>query len=459
MASSSSRVSLGPPPQSIADHVVRTLKLGVPVIIMRCGMLLMMTVDTIMTGRAGGNELAYLAIGFAPHITMMVIGFGLLAGCVILVAQADGAGRREDCGNILWTAMLNGTALGLIWAVFLFNGEAILWLFGQEADLARGGGEVMAMYAWGMPGVFLFTSCSMFLEGIGRTKPGMVVMIIANFANIFLNWVLIYGNLGFEAGGASGAVLATSLTRWLMFGCIVVYILSMADKHAYGLFRPLRRFGQLERRFLRLGTPMGLSYAFETSAFMFVTMMAGHLGAPQVAAFQAAMNVNAFCFMVAIGMSTATAVRVGNAVGRRDREAMATAGWVGTGLIFLLMLPLAAVVALIPESLAAIYTEDPVIIAIIVTGLFVAAFLIAFDGLQAVLVGALRGAADVWPATWLGLMSFWGVMLPLAWFLGHRLELGVPGLMWGIVGGIALATLLLAWRFRVVSLRDVKPFT
>ncbi len=455
----SSGASARPPAQNLREHVVRTLNLGGPVIIMRCGLLLMMTVDTIMTGHAGGNELAYLAIGFAPHITMMVIGFGLLAGTVILVAQADGAGRKADCGTILWIGMANGLVLGLIWAVLLFQGEFILSLFGQGEDLAAGGGAVMAMFSWGMPGMFLFTACSMFLEGVGRTKPGMVVMIIANLANAFLNWLLIDGNLGFEAGGATGAVLATSLTRWLMFICIFGYILWMADKHVYGLFRPLKGLGSLEKRFLRLGTPMGLSYAFETSAFMVITMMAGHLGAAHVAGFQAAMNVNAFCFMVAIGMSTATAVRVGNAVGRRDRPAMAMAGWVGVGLIFVLMLPLAATVALIPETLASIYTDDPAIVPIIVAALFVAAFLIAVDGLQAVLVGALRGAADVWPASWIGLISFWGVMAPMAWFMGHYLGLEVPGLMWGEVLGIALATALLGWRFRIVSGRDVRPYT
>ena len=459
MVSLSSKAAARPPAQNVRDHVVRTLKLGGPVIVMRCGLLFMVTVDTIMTGRAGGNELAYLAIGFAPHIMMMVIGFGLLAGTVILVAQSDGAGRKADCGNILWIAMANGVSLGLIWAFLLFQGETILSLFGQEEDLARGGGDVMGMFAWGMPGMFLFTSCSMFLEGTGRTKPGMVVMIIANCANAALNWVLIYGNLGFEADGASGAVLATSLTRWLMFFCIFGYILSMSDKHVYGLFRPVREIARLERRFLRLGTPMGLSYAFETSAFMIITMMAGHLGAPHVAGFQAAMNVNAFCFMMAIGMSTATAVRVGNAVGRRDRPAMAMAGWVGVGLIFVLMLPLAGIVALIPETLASIYTDDPVIVPIIVSALFVAAFLIAIDGMQAVLVGALRGATDVWPATGLGLVSFWGVMLPVAWLLGHHLELGVAGLMWGEVLGIAVASLLLGWRFRIISRRNIRPFT
>ena len=459
MTSVRTRQPARPPAASLREHIVRTLRLAGPVIATRCGLLIMVTVDTVMTGRAGSGELAYLAAAFAPHITLMVTGIGFLAGAVILVSQADGAGRRVDCGRIMWIAMANGVTLGLVWAVILFQGEAILLLFGQDADLSRGGGHVMGMFAWGMPGLYLFTACSMFLEGIGRVKPGMVVTLVANLVNAGLNWVMIYGHLGFEPGGAAGAVLATSMTRWFMFLGLFGYILVMADSSEYGVFRRVRDAGALQLRFLRLGAPMALSYALETGAFTVITMMAGYLGAPHIAAFQAVMNINAFCFMVAIGMSTATAVRVGNAVGRQDRIGMARAGWVGTGLIFLAMLPLAAIVLLFPGELAGVYTRDAEIVAIMVAGLFAVVFLIPGDGLQAVLVGALRGAADVWPATWLGLVSFWGVMVPMAWYFSQVRDFGVPGLLWAEFIGITLAAALLAWRFHAICRRDIRPFS
>lgn len=445
---------------SLREHVARTLKLAWPVIVARCGLLIMVTVDTIMTGQAGGTELAYLAIAFSPHITMLVIGIGMLSGAVILVSQADGAGRKHACGRILWVALLDGLILGLLWSLVLFEGEAFLLWTGQEADLARGGGYAMSMFAWGMPAIYLFTAASMFLEGIGRVKPGMIVMLAANIVNAGLNWWLIYGDPEVVPGGAAGAVLATSLTRWIMFGAIACYILFlMKDAHVYGIFRRIENFMDLQKRFLRLGIPMTLSYTFETTAFMSITIMAGWLGAASVAGYQAAMNVNAFCFMVAIGMSTATSVRVGNAVGRHDRPGMETAGWVGVGLIGLCMVPLAGLVALFPESLASIYTNDAAVIPIIVAGLFVAVFLILGDGFQGVLLGALRGAADVWPTTGLGLVAFWLIMVPLAWLMGHHWGWGVPGLLWAEVIGIFAATFLFGWRFRVIARREIKPFS
>ncbi len=458
MALASSDPAARPPAASLREHVVRTLKLAGPVIVARCGLLIMVTVDTIMTGRAGGDQLAYLGIAFAPHLTMLVVGIGLLSGTVILVSQADGAGRRRDCGRILWVALLDALVLGVVWAAVLFEGESLLRLAGQDDDLAEGGGRVLVMFAWGMPAIYLFTAASMFLEGVGRVKPGMVVMLIANVANAGFNWVLIHGHLGFEPGGAAGAVLATSLTRWLMVVGVMGYILAMADKAEFGVFRAVAGFGTLQRRFLRLGVPMSLSYAFETTAFLVITMMAGHLGANAVAAYQVAINVVAFCFMIAIGTSTATSVRVGNAIGRRDREGMAMAGWVGAGLIVLAMAPLAVAVALLPETLAEVYTNDPAVVPIVVATLLVAALMIPSDGLQAVLLGALRGAADVWPTTALGFAAFWAVMVPSAWFLGHRLEGGLPGIMWAELIGISVAALLFALRFRAISRREIAPF-
>jgi MATE family multidrug resistance protein len=123
------------------------------------------------------------------------------------------------------------------------------------------------------------------------------------------------------------------------------------------------------------------------------------------------------------------------------------------------MVPLSVLVALFPESLASIYTNDPAVIPIIVTGLFVAVFLILADGLQGVLLGALRGAADVWPTTGLGFTAFWIIMVPLAWLLGHHWGGGVPGLLWAEVIGIFAATILFGWRFRVIARREIKPFS
>lgn len=446
-----------PPAQSLREHISRTLRLAGPVIVARCGILVMVSTDTIMTGHAGGQQLAYLAMAYSIQVAMLVLGVGLMGGAAILVSQADGAGNQKTCGNILWVAVANAFALGSVFGIVLLWSEDILLLFGQSPDLAAGGGEAMAMFAPGMPAVYMFTAGIMFLEGLSRPRPGMIVMLVAIVLNFGLNWLFIYDHMALVPGGAAGAVLATSLTRWFMVFALFIYILTMRDGDSFGVRRPVRDRWFLQKRFLRLGVPLALSYGFETTAFMSLTMMAGWLGASHVAGFQVTGNFIALVFMVAIGMSAATAVRVGNAVGRRDMPGMRTAGWVGTGLIAVIMIAIGVPTLAFPDVIARVYTSDADVLVVAIPALTLAAFLLVADGLQGVLIGALRGAGDIWPTTWIGLTAFWVLMVPTGYGLGIALDWKVQGLLIAELIGVGAASVLLAWRFHVISRRDIVP--
>ena len=234
-------LSLDRPADGIAQHVRETVRLAVPVMLARCGLIIMITVDTLMVGRSGGAELAHFAIAYAPQITMLTVGIGLLVGTVVLTAQAVGAGRHALAGRIWRLALLVGGSLGCVYAVALLYGEAILLALGQTPGLAAAGGRVTAMWAVGMPGLLLYVATSSFLEGISRPKPGMVIMLGANLLNAGLNWAMVFGHLGLPAMGAEGAVLGTSITRWVMFAAILAYVLRMPRS------RGLRRLGAARR--------------------------------------------------------------------------------------------------------------------------------------------------------------------------------------------------------------------
>ncbi|MFQ5984304.1 MAG: MATE family efflux transporter, partial [Alphaproteobacteria bacterium] len=439
------------------QHVLRTLRLAGPVIVARCGLLVMVSVDTVMTGRAGAEELAYLAVAYAPQIMMLLIGIGALTGTVVLTAQADGMGRQWECGRIWRVSLVNGTLLGLAWAGVMLLGEDLLLVLGQQPDIARGGGRVLVMFAPGMPAVLMFTATSLFLEGIGRPRAGMVVMIAANLINLGLNWVLIYGHLGLPAMGAAGATLATSLTRWFMVAALAGYALLMRDRSRYGVLDPLAGLPALERKFLRLGAPLAATYGLETAAFTTIAMFAGRLGAVPLAAYQVTLNLMALIFMIAIGLAIATAVRVGNAVGRRDRVGLAAAGWVGVAIAVAIMVVLVLPLNGLAGPIVAFYTDDAAVAAVAVPAVVMAAWILIFDGAQAVLMGALRGAADVWVPTGMYLIAFWCLMVPLGYLLGIEAGHGVQGLMWSILAGTFAATLLLAARFVAVPRRVTRP--
>ena len=442
----------------LREHVGRTLRLAMPVIGSRCGLLVLISVDTAMTGHAGGSELAAYALSMAPQVPMMLFGIGLLMGVVVLTSQAVGAGRERDCGAALTAGLGVALVVGVGVALLCLAGEPFLLAMGQTPSLARASGEVLAMFGLGMPGLFMYTATVFFLEGINRPKAGLVVMVLANLLNVALNWLLIYGNLGVPPMGAAGAALATSLVRWFMFAALLLYLLLAVERERYGLDRLTRgaqRMRDTLRRLRRVGLPVALGMVLESGAFSAMLLFAGLLGEVQVAAYQLGMNLVALVFMTAIGFGTAASVRVGNAVGRGDAVAVRLAGWTAVGLGGVLLLALGVAADRWAGAIAALYTSDAAVMAVAVPTLGVAALLLLPDGIQGIITGALRGAADAWPATGLYLISFWLVMMPLGWYLGVRLQGGAPGLMLAVLVGATVATLCLGLRFHAVSRRSV----
>ena len=241
----------------LREHVLRTLRLAGPVMLARAGLLVMVSVDTIMCGRVGAQELAYYGIAFAPHMAFLLFGIGLLMGTVVLTAQTDGAGRPAECGRIWRLALVNGAAFGSLFGLLLLPGEAILLALGQRPEISAHGGAVLVMFALGMPAILMFTATTFFLEGIGRPTPGMVVMALANLVNFGLNYMLMFGPWHM---GATGAALATSITRWFMFLALAGYVLAMRGRRHYGVGAPMAGHWHLERKLAGLGWPIAVSY-------------------------------------------------------------------------------------------------------------------------------------------------------------------------------------------------------
>lgn len=455
MVSASPGLSPRPAARSIREHLRRTLQLAVPVMLGRIGILVMVAVDTAMTGHQGPVELAYYALALAPQIPMLLVGIGLLLGTVVLTAQADGAGDTRTCGRIWRVALIHAGIFGVLFMMLCQGGEAFLALTGQSPELTHGGGQVLIMLGWGLPGLLLFSASTFFLEGISRPLPGMFVMLAANILNAALNWIFIDGNLGAPALGAEGAALGTTIVRWCMFAAIAAYIWTRLDRVKYGLALGPARDGHLGKRLRRIGYPMGLAHGMEASAFSSLTLFAGLLGAVEVSGYLITMNLVATVFMAAIGFATAASVRVANAVGRQDAHGARAAGWVAVGSAGAIMVFLGIIFFTIPDLLSAIYASDTRITAVAVPTLLVAAFVLLPDGVQAVLMGALRGSADVWPATALYFISFWLVMVPCGYYLGITRGGGAPALMQAILIGCVLASLLLGWRFHAVSKHHV----
>ena len=448
----------GPAAGGFREQMIRTVRLAAPVVVARSGVLLIVVVDTIMTGRAGAEELAYLSLGMAPTVTLILIGIGILQSTGILSAQAKGAGAIHECGEIWRVALIHAAVLGVVAGGLCLLGEPFLAAIGQTPALARGGGGVMAMFSWSLGAVMIYVATSLFLESINRPTPGMVVMLSANVVNVGLNWVLIYGQFGLPALGAQGAVMATGIVRWLGVAALVGYVYMMPRGDDYGIRGPISNVRGWSRKLRRLGYPLGLAQGLESSAFGTLVVLAGYLGTMALGAYQIAFNLVALTFMSAIGIATATAVWVGQAVGRRDHRGVALAGWAGVSLAAMIMAAIAAGFAAFPRALASIYTTDPELLVVAATAIAVAALVLVFDGMQAVLMGALRGAGDVWIPLGFQTFSFWFLTVPGAALFAFVLDMGIVGLILGVLAGVVSASLLLGLRFLAVSQREVRRY-
>ena len=448
---------LHPPARTLFKHGKRTFALALPVMFGRAGLLIAITVALVVVGHAGPNDQAYFAAGFAPQMLVLVFGMGLVAGVTVLSAQANGAGNAQQCGRIWRLGLLLAAVCGTGAAVLLLWGRSILQLAGQSDDIALHGGEVIRAFAPGMPAILMFLATTAFLESIGRPRPGMIVSLAANLVNLALCWIFVFGKFGLPAMGAPGAALALTVTRWCMLAAIIGYTLGLPERDYYGVRARLAGHYHTIGTLLRIGAPLALAMGFESVAFTATTMFAGWLGNDALAAYQDAINVNAFVFMLALGLQTATSVRVADAVGRNDQIGLRLAGWVGAGLNIGLLAVVGVVIWFSRDAIAAVFTSNPVVHALLVSALGLVAVISIADGLQAVLIGATRGVADTVVPTVLQGVSFWVIMVPLNYYLGITAGYGIDGLFFGIGISVLAASSFLAVRFALVTQRHIQP--
>jgi MATE family multidrug resistance protein len=285
------------------------------------------------------------------------------------------------------------------------------------------------------------------LQALRHLRPVVLAVGVGNLSNVLLNWVLIFGNLGFAPGGVVGSSQATAISRWVMAATLVVAAWPALRRTLVPWQPESLDLAPLARMF-RVGIPVGLQFLAEAGAFGIVTVMAGWLGTTTLAGHEIALALASMTFMVPMGVAGAAAVMVGHAVGRRDiaasrRDAVAA---LACGVGF--MAAMAVLFAIIPGSLARAFTTDPVTQAMAATLIPIAAVFQVFDGTQVISSSILRGAGDTRVPMILHALSFWAVGIPLGAWLAFGLGAGASGLWWGLTAGLAAAAVLQLSRVR-----------
>jgi MATE family multidrug resistance protein len=398
-----------------------------------------------------------VSLGTVIFYMIALFGAGILLGLDTLVSQSFGAGDVEDCHH----SLINSIYLVLIMTPMLM---ATVWFaipllprFGVNPVVLDLTTPFLKVLLWSTFPLLLYFGLRRYLQGMNIVKPIMFVLITANLVNLAGNWILIYGHLGFPAMGVAGSGWATCISRIYMAGALCAYILYYDWKHKTNL-RKINFGFDVERirELLRLGSPAAAQMSIEIGIFTLATVVIGRLQPAALAAHQIALNVSSVTYMVPLGISSAAAVRVGQAIGRRDADAASRAGWAALvlGLGFMSCAALAFV--LFPQYIVRIYSFDPEVMKIGVTLLAVAAVFQIFDGMQIVASGALRGAGETKiPMLTYG-VAYWVIGLPLGYYLCFDRGWGATGVWAGLCFGLVLigSVLLLVWKRKVTQLRQ-----
>jgi MATE family multidrug resistance protein len=417
----------------------------------------MSTVDTIMVGRLSAEAIGAVALGSALFLGVTIFGMGLLLGLDTVISQAYGAGNLRDCHRSLVHGIYLAFALTPPLTLVLYGIVRVLPRFGIAPEVLTLTVPYLRPIIWSLLPLLLYAATRRYLQATGHERVVMAAFIAANLLNAFVNWALIFGNLGLPRLGVTGAAWATLLSRLFMAGFLLVAVVYYDRKGPRQLFPvPLAIEGTRIRRLLDLGIPAALQITLEVGLFSAATAIAAGLDAASLAAHQIAITVASTTFMVPYGVASAAAVRVGQAVGRRDPDGIIRAGWMAIVLGVGFMGTAALALWIMPRPIIAFFTRDAAVLAVGVSLLSVAALFQLFDGLQVVTIGVLRGLGDTRSPMFAGLIGYWVMALPAGWALAFPAGLGVRGLWFGmLIGLFAVGVSLLTVWVRRLRLRRI----
>jgi len=415
------------------------------------GQVLVQQVDNMMVGILGTVELAAAAFANSVFVIGMIIGMGFSFGLTPLVGHAWSAKDYSATGKLLRNSMMLNTTLAFVLSVVMFGISFFFDSMGQDPEVV----ELAIPYYRILVVSFLpflwFFTFKQFAEGLGDTMHAMIITLGANLLNILLNYVFIFGHWGFDSYGLNGAGIATLIARLLM---PLAFFLVLQNRNKFKEYWYHALNNKMEtvslKRLFKVGSPISMQMLLEVAAFSLTAIMAGWLGVIPLAAHQIAIGLATVTFMVVAGISSATTIRVSHQYSAGDYLGLKNAAYASIHLVWVFMSITALSFVIFRNQLPELYSDDPQVIHLAAQLLIMAAVFQLFDGTQVVVLGALRGLADVKHAMIYSLISYLFISLPLGYVFAFVLHWGVVGLWVGFIGGLSTAALMFFSRFRTL---------
>ncbi len=447
--------------QQYTKEFLYNIKLSVPVIMGLLGHTLVQLADNIMVGQLGTAELAAVSLGNSFVFIAMSLGIGFSTAITPLVAEADGAGSIADGKSALKHGLVLCTIIGVSLFGVILLAKPLMYFMKQPIEVVELALPYLDLVAFSLIPLVIFQAFKQFSEGLSQTRYPMYATIIANVINIILNYLLIFGNFGFPKMGIVGAAIGTLVSRILM----VVYIwFLLKSKKKFQDYVTRFNFRKLEKKVIRkiinLGFPSALQMFFEVAIFTAAIWLSGVLGKNAQAANQIALNLSSMTFMFGMGLGVTAMIRVGNQKGLQNFAALRRIAKSIFLLTFLVEIVFAALFLWGRNWFPTLYldldsalnlSDNTEVVFLAGQLLFVAAFFQISDGIQVVVLGALRGLQDVKIPTLITFIAYWVIGFPISYYLGLHTDFKSSGIWIGLLTGLTASAIMLYIRFNYLT--------
>jgi len=427
------------------------LRLALPIVVSQLGHTLVHLADSVIVGHfAGTIQLAAVSLVNSIFMLILVVGIGIAYGLTPLIAQENGRKNQDECGKLLSNSLLINIFTGTILYLFVNYGTlAVIDRMGQSPEVVTYAKPYLHYLGLSIIPLMIFQTFKQFAEGLGFTKQAMYISVWGNLINILVGIVFVKGMFGINPMGVKGVGLSTLIDRVLMCVVMSFYVFRSENFRSYLKNFRLTHFDRVTSlKIFKIGAPVALQYSFEISAFSGAAILIGTIGAIEQAAHQIAINLAAVTYMLSSGIASAATIKTGNNLGKNNFEDLRKSAVASYHVILVFMVLTATLFVLANGILPYIYTEDHTVIAIASQLLIIAGFFQLFDGTQVVGLGILRGLGDVNYPTFITFFAYWIIGIPLGYFLGIQLHMGVNGIWYGLTFGLLTASVLLFFRFQ-----------
>ena len=437
------------------------LKLAFPVMIGMLGHTFVQFIDNIMVGQLGTAELAAISLGNSFVFIAMSIGIGFSSAITPLVAEADGAKKEDDVSRIFEHSFLICLILGIVLFLSVFLNRNLLYSMNQPLEVVELASPYLFWVSMSLITIVTFQSFRQFADGLSFTRAAMYSTLVGNAINVILNFFLIFGFWIFPKLGVEGAAIGTLISRICMLTFIIFYLKLHKKLSKYiKKFFPSKIEIKRVKKILYLGLPSALHSLFEVAFFVSAVWMSGFIGKNSQAANQIALNLSSMTYMVALGVGVAAMIRVGNQRGMMNFKKLREVALSTLLLIIIIDIFFCFIFLTFNDSLPLLYLDssDPSgfndvneVLKIASNLLIVAGVFQLFDGIQAVVLGSLRGMQDVIKPAIIIFFSYGILGFPISYTLGFYTSLGMVGIWIGLLSGLFFSSLFLFLRFNYLS--------